>query len=92
MSRLDEKGYSNYTKHKQKCPVCGHENTRAYIIEDFITIEEYYECDNCTYFYCMCFSRPIEGISQKYDRRYEDKVRELELEVMSDEDVRRLPI
>ena len=31
MSILDEK-YTNYRKHKENCPICGHENTRAYIV------------------------------------------------------------
>ena len=86
MSTLD-KGYADYTKVKSKCPVCGTENTRAYITEFGIgMVEDYYTCDNCIYFNIMAYCRPIEGISQKFAKKYENEIKELDIEVMSDED------
>ena len=86
MSLLDE-SYSDYTKVKSKCPVCGTENTRAYITEYGIgTVEDYYVCDNCTYFNVMAYCKPIEGISRKVAKKYESEIKDLEIKVMSDED------
>lgn len=81
MSILDEK-YTNYKKHKEKCPVCGHENTRAYITEEYYTVENFYICDNCSYFEYMCYSKPLIGILDTYDKRYDDRVHELDIEIV----------
>lgn len=92
MSILDE-GYSTYIKRKSKCPVCGCENTNVYITESGIGIvEDYYICDNCSYFNAMCYSKPIEGILENYDKQYTDKVKDLELNVMTKEEYYRLPL
>ncbi len=91
MSVLDE-GYTNYKKRKDKCPICGHENTRAWITEEYYTVEDFYVCDNCTYFEYMCYCSPIYGISEHYDKRYENEVRDQEIKVFSDEEYYHIPL
>lgn len=89
MSKLDDTGFSNYRRSKEKCPVCGIENTRAYITEGSIgVVEDYYYCDNCGYFDVMAYSRPICGMPENYDKKYQKEVKSLDLEVFSMSDYR----
>lgn len=65
-----------------KCPVCGKENTRTYQTMEWGYIcEDYYYCDNCSYFEHQCYSEWINGVVEGRFKGYEAKVQELNLTV-----------
>lgn len=66
----------------KSCPVCGHTSRRVYYVGDTVGIvEDYYACSNCTYFYQMCYSKPIEGVNDKYPKQFEHTVKDLGLHI-----------
>lgn len=45
------------------CPVCGADNERVYYDDSSLgTVEDFYHCDQCGYFYEMSYSPYHDGI------------------------------
>ena len=81
---------SVYRVTKHKCPVCGEELERAYIVEDSICTEDYSYCDNCKYVSVMCFSSTMIGMPEDYNKRYESEVKDQEIDVLPYDEYNRL--
>ena len=70
----------------QNCPVCGTLNERDISsIYEVGICEDHYFCRRCSYFCTMAYSPYYEGIGDDYPKEYEDKVRELGLNVVPQE-------
>ena len=70
----------------QNCPVCGTLNERDVSTMFGIGIcEDHYFCRRCSYFSDMAYSSYYVGIGDDYPKEYEDKVRELGLDVVPQE-------
>ena len=72
---------------RQKCPICGSENPRKTYYGDYWIEEDYYVCKECSYFEYMAYSEPIKGVVKGYyPLKYENKIKELNLQKVSDEE------
>ena len=80
----------------ETCPICGAVNVCTYSIDSFyggaIMSEDFYNCDECTYFRCFAYGAEAEGIVEGYDKRYEDNVQRMHLNVFTKIERRHLPI
>ena len=70
-----------------KCPVCGAENIETECRDASIgVVEDYYHCENCSYFHKMSYSSVWRGIVEGFPKQYSNKVRELNLTIVSKHD------
>ena len=71
-----------------KCPVCGTEIPYTVYYEEPAGLVELHTCcPNCGYFAEKCYSPTYEGICEGFDPQYKDRVEELGLNIVPEDQV-----
>lgn len=70
-----------------KCPVCGEEILYEAYYEEVGLVELHVYCPNCGYFAEKCYSPTYEGICEGFDPQYKDRVEELGLNIVPEDQV-----
>lgn len=71
----------------QECPVCGEEISYEAYYEEVGLVEFHTDCPNCGFFADMCYSPIYKGICEGFDPQYKDRVEELGLMVVPEDQV-----
>ena len=72
----------------RKCPVCGTEIPyTVYYEEPAGLVELHTYCPVCGYFAEKCYSPTYEGICEGYDPKYENRIKELGLRIVREEEM-----
>lgn len=71
-----------------RCPVCDTAIPyTTYYEEPAGLVELHASCPVCGYFAEKCYSPTYEGICEGYDPKYEDRIKELGLRVVREEEI-----
>lgn len=68
------------------CPVCdGNVNFRS-VTEDVGVVEQYGDCEQCSYIFRMCYSWPYEAICSDEPADRIERARKKKIDVLSEEE------